>query len=94
VLPPAAQVVARNRTVLHLESRWRTSYVATGRAAISSTLLDLRFVRARPPRSRQYLIRMARRVRALNKEKKFTNLVFYRKALNRRLSSLLPIKER
>jgi hypothetical protein len=40
-----------------IEARGRTNYVASSRPAISGSLLDARFTRAKSPRSRQYVLR-------------------------------------
>lgn len=45
---------------------------------MTTTILDGRFTRVKSPRSRQYLIRAHRKFAQAIKEKKLTNLVFYR----------------
>lgn len=77
-------MTARNRAIPHVEARGRTNYVATKWSAISNGLLDLRFVRSKSPRSRQYLIRTPKNLLQLNKTEKLANLVFYRELLSQR----------
>lgn len=48
---------SRTRVLPRIEARGRTNYVASARPAVSGSLLDTRFVRAKSPRSRQYVLR-------------------------------------
>lgn len=45
---------------------------------MTTTILDGRFTRVKSPRSRQYLIRAHKKFARAIKEKKLTNLMFYR----------------
>jgi ribosomal protein S4 len=82
-VPPVSQVIARNRVLSRIEARGRTSYLNTKRKAITASSLDTRFIRAKSPRSRQYLIRASQRVLQSSKQLKLADLVSYRSLLSR-----------
>jgi hypothetical protein len=80
-------VGARNRVVARTESRGKASYVVAKTRFATAPLLDTRFVRAKSPRSRQYLIRAPRKVLRAGKQVKLGELVAYRALLSSRVSA-------
>lgn len=79
-------MLARNRVLSRIEARGRASYLNTKRSAITLSLLDTRFIRAKSPRSRQYLIRAPQRVLQSSKQLKLSELISYRSLMSHRAS--------
>lgn len=54
---PFTYVASRYRVLSRVESRGKTSYVGTERPSMLNSVLDVRTLRTKSPRSRQYLVR-------------------------------------
>lgn len=70
-----------------LEARGRTSYINNRRRAVTMSSLDVRFVRAKSPRSRQYILRSEKSVLQQSSQYKNVNLMFYRRLVRRRMAA-------
>lgn len=85
---PLLAVRGRTRVLARIEARGRTNYVASSRPAISGSLLDTRFARAKSPRSRQYVLR---RPAALLQAVSATNFARLREFRTARLRHVDPL---
>lgn len=78
---------ARNRVIARTDSRGKASYVVAKTRDVTLPLIDTRFVRAKSPRSRQYLIRAPHRTLRAGKQAKLGELVAYRALLSNRVTA-------
>jgi ribosomal protein S4 len=79
--------VSRSRVMPRIEARGRTNYAVEGRSVMAGGSLDLRFVRRKSPRSRQYLLRTPVQVATASKQKQAGALILSRQTCLLRQSS-------
>jgi ribosomal protein S4 len=83
-LAPLALATARQRVISRIEARAKSKFVNTERHTMAHSLLDSRFTRTKSPRSSQYLLRTSKIFANYNKQRKITDIIFYRSLLQSR----------
>jgi hypothetical protein len=78
---PVARMSARNRVISRIELLGKMRYFGKGREGMTVSLADARFARAKSPRSRQYVLRAHKILTQASKQKKITNIEFYKAIL-------------
>jgi hypothetical protein len=75
---PYAVGFARYRVQARVEARGRTNFVAKPTKMLVGSAVDARYLRAKSPRSRQYLLRLPSKILAAPKQEKLTRLLAFR----------------
>ena len=78
-MSPYTLGVGRYRVQGRVEARGRTNFVAKSTKMLVGSAVDTRFLRAKSPRSRQYVLRLPVGVLAVAKQEKLTKLIAYRR---------------
>lgn len=62
-----------------IEARGRTNFVAKSTKMLVGSAMDARYLRAKSPRSRQYVLRLPNDALHTSKQEKLTKLLTYRR---------------